>query len=73
MGVGELKGGDLKVSFESERGIVYEVDFSGEDPERVECFYKRLRGERFKNTRMKITPDTSAQQRLYSLTVTVRA
>ena len=73
MGVGELKGGELKVSFESDRGIVYEVDFSGADPERVECFYKRLRSERFKNTRMKITPDTSAQQRLYSLTVTVRA
>ena len=73
MGIGELRGGELNISFESERGIVYEVDFSGADPERVECFYKRLRSERFKNTRMKITPDISAQQRLYSLTVTVRA
>ena len=73
MGAGELKGGTLSISFESEHGSMYAVDFSSNDPGRVECFYKRGRSERFKNSRIKISTDTSAQQRIYSLTVTVRA
>ena len=73
MGVGELADGELNISFESDRGTQYEVDFSGSDVGRVECFYKRLRSERFKNSRIKISMDTDARQRIYSLTVTVRA
>lgn len=73
MGVGELGGGELNISFESDRGTTYDVDFGGTDAGRVECFYKRGRSERFENSRMKISVDTAAQQRIYSLTVTVRA
>lgn len=73
MGVGELEGKALCVSFETNRGTVYEMEFSGEDPGRAECFYKRARSERFKNARMKISTDATAQQRIYALTVTVRA
>lgn len=73
MGVGELKGGELNVSFESDRGITYAVNFHGADPERVECFYKRCRGERFKDSSIRISTDTVSPQRIYSLTVTVRA
>lgn len=73
MGIGELKGGELNISFESDRDITYAVNFDGADPKRVECFYKRCRSERFRNSRIRIFTDTSALQRIYSLTVTVRA
>ena len=73
MGVGELCGGALSVSFESERGDVNTLSFGGNDPGRVECFYKRVRSERFLNSRMTISADPTRQQRIYSLSVSTRA
>ena len=73
MGVGELKGGELNVSFESDSGNIYAVDLAGGDTGCVEFLYKRGRSERFKSSRIKISTDASVQQRLYSLTVAARA
>ena len=72
MGIGELKQKELKITFESERGITESVSFAGGDSGGVECFYKRLRGERFKTSKIKISTDPTVRQRIYSLTVTVR-
>lgn len=73
MGIAELRGGELDVSFESDKGNVTSLSFDGNDPGRVECFYKRIRSERFWNSRMKISIDPKRQQRIYSLTVSARA
>ena len=73
MGVGELGKGELQITFESDSGVANTVSFAGAGTDNTECFYKRLRGERFKNSQIKISTDNTASQRIYSLTVTVRA
>ncbi len=70
--VADLGGEDINVTFKSDKGIESGGMVSGEDAELVSSYNQRITSDRFTRTVMTIESNSSVQQKIYDVKITVK-